>query len=87
MPRSKNPDQDRWEIVGPRKLVGKDGETRRMVDVYKASKGITQPQAVAELIKAGYAHLVSIPLPPKVDGPNPHGATDGSNLLDKTDNR
>jgi|GEM_PF-5673867 len=82
MPRSKNQKHRDWNIDDPHGFLAVGSEPRRMVDIYKASEGITQPQAVAELIKAGYAQLVSLPLPAKLDGPNPHGATDGSNTLE-----
>jgi len=68
MPRSKNPDQGRWEIPYRGSILDLDSPTRRMVGFYMVQEGIQQPQAVAELIAAGYAQLVSIPLPPKNGG-------------------
>jgi hypothetical protein len=33
-----------------------------MVDTYKTLQGVTQPEAVADMLRAGYAQLVGIPL-------------------------
>jgi hypothetical protein len=85
MPRSKTQTYDHWDIKDPHGFVAKGSEPRRLVAMYQASKGITQPQAVAELIKAGYASLVSIPLKPNLMDRIPLGATDGSNTLDSKD--
>jgi hypothetical protein len=52
-----------WNIDDPHGILAKDGETRRMVDIYKASQGIDLPTALAVLVKAGYAQLVSSALP------------------------
>lgn len=68
MPQPKNQDEARWELVGPRELVGKGGALRRLADLYMAqheNPRITYPQALLELSQAGYASLVSThPLSP-----------------------
>src|SRR5947209_7636119 len=52
----------RWEIPYLGHLLALKGPVRRMVGMYMAQKGIEQPQAVAELLRAGYAQLVRPPL-------------------------
>jgi hypothetical protein len=71
MSRSRNQKHHHWDIDDPHSLLAVGSEPRRMVDVYKAQTGCTQPQAVADLLSAGYGSLVGIPLSPKVAGPTP----------------
>ena len=67
MPRSKNqmhhhwrPDPaGDWDIDDPHKFLARDGGARRAVQDYMEKTGLRQPQAVADLLMAGYASLVS----------------------------
>jgi hypothetical protein len=67
-----------WNIEYEGDLLDKDGPARRAVRTYQAMKGITQPQAVAEML-LGYAQLVGLPTQASLNGSPPHGTTGGSN--------
>jgi hypothetical protein len=58
MPRSKGQKHYHWDIDDPHQVLA---DARHMVDVFKALRRTTQAEAVADLIIAGYQHLVSAP--------------------------
>jgi hypothetical protein len=52
-----------WNIEYEDDLLDRDGAARRAVRTYQAMRGISQPEAVAEML-LGYAKVVSIPEAP-----------------------
>ena len=88
MPYSTNPKMSQWGIRYQGDVLAAHGEARRMLAVYMAQEAIELPEALAELIRAGYSVLVSTPPAQKsnVHGSSPMERRMGRVHLENRDN-